>query len=98
MAAPRSTKRVAAASILVVAVGAIVIVGLAASASVPEDERAQVMAKLTAAGFTKITLRSTVSDWETCGEYSRRFAALDRSGDVMMGLVCCVGTNCEVKY
>lgn len=65
----------------------------------PEEENTRIMAKLTASGFTKVTLRETMADRDACAEFSRRFAALDRDGDVVMGLVCCVNSGgCEVKY
>jgi hypothetical protein len=90
-----------AAFVIGVSVATCFLVGLwiNGNSTPPEEESAQVRAKLTAAGFQKVTLRTPMADRDACGEFSRRFAALDRSGDVVMGIVCCVKEQCEVlKY
>lgn len=100
----KAVKGVGAAmgTVLGVAFGAVVLVGIGKWASdvyvSPQEQEVRVRAKLASVGFTKIVLRGVTDQWEVCGDYARRFAAADSSGDVVMGLVCCVEDECQVRH
>lgn len=95
---PNAKSRISVVATVMAAFAAFAAIAASTGYRLPQEEETDVRAKLISVGLTKIVLRGVTDKWEACGEYARSFAAVDREGNVVMGTVCCVESECQVRY